>query len=266
MDVGTAKPTPDERASVPHHMLDLRTPGQPFSAGEYQDLARAALQEIRRRGRIPLVAGGTGFYFRALTRGLFEGPGRSAPLRARLRAVVDRGGTTRLYRALRRVDPACAVHIAAADSDRIVRAYEVWLASGKPMSWWQALPRQELRGFRWLKLGIVWSRPALYARIDARVCAMFAGGLVDEVQSLLRRYPESSPAFKAIGYRQVVRYLQGTLTREQAIEDTQRESRRYAKRQITWFRADPGIRWLCGEAGEQALQLEAARLVDEFLG
>ncbi len=265
MDIGTAKPTASERAAVPHHLIDVREPDELFSAGDYQDLGRAAVREIRARARIPVVVGGTGFYFRALTDGLFEGPGRSEEWRSRLRRIADRGGAGKLHHALRRVDPASAARIAAADSDRIVRAYEVYLSTGKSISWWQARPASPLQGYRWLKLAIAWPRPALYGRIDARVNAMFESGLVSETASLLRKFSRGCQAFKAIGYRQLAACLDGRIGLEEAMEETRRESRRYAKRQLTWFRSDPTIRWLAGEAGEAALAGEASSLVEAFL-
>jgi tRNA dimethylallyltransferase len=266
MDIGTAKPSAAERAAVPHHLLDVREPDRFFSAGDYQDMGRAALDDIRARRHIPVVVGGTGFYFRALTEGLFEGPGRFEELRRRLRAIADRGGTPRLHRALGRVDAAAAERISPADSGRITRAYEVYLATGKTMSWWQARPLPGLTGFRWLKIAIEWPRSELYARIDARVDAMFRSGLVAEVESLLRQFPRESHAFKAIGYRQVAAYLGGETGLEQAVEETSRETRRYAKRQLTWFRADRDICWLPAGTSEDALIGEAAIRAATFLG
>jgi len=250
MDVGTAKVAPAERAGVPHHLLDVAGPDQEFSAGDYQRQARAAIREIVARGRLPVVVGGTGFYLRALIDGLFEGPERSEALRARMRAIVRRRGPQSLHRALARVDPESAARIAPKDADRVIRAYEVYLASGRTMSWWQRQPRDAFAGFRWLKLGIDWPREALYRRIDLRVERMFADGLLlGEVRGLLERHPPDSAAFKAIGYRQAAAALAGRISLEQAIGDTQMESRRYAKRQLTWFRADKDILWLADGEG-----------------
>ena len=235
MDIGTAKPTPAERAQVPHHMIDLRDPGQDFSAGDYQRLAREALSAISSRGRLPFVAGGTGFYFLALMEGLFEGPGRSEKLRLRMRRIVDSRGAPSLHRALQRVDPASAARIMPTDVSRIIRAYEVHLLTGKTMSWWQNQPRDALRGYRSLRLGIHWPRETLYQRIDQRVEQMLHSGFVEEVRSLIEHYPRSCQAFNAIGYRQIAACLEEQSKLEQAVEETRRESRRYAKRQLTWF-------------------------------
>lgn len=265
MDIGTAKATPAERDRVPHHMLDLRDPGEDFSAGEYQRIARQSLDAVRRQGRLPLVVGGTGFYLRALIDGLFAGPGRSDDLRARMRRIVEVRGPRCLYRALRRVDPGTASRIAPADSPRIIRAYEVYLLTGRPMSWWQGRPRDALLGYRWLKLGIETPRPLLYDRINTRVAEMIDKGLIEEVQGLLDRFPRDCQAFKAIGYREVAAYLEGKLTLVQAVEQTQQESRRYAKRQMTWFRSDSSVIWLDGALDPEMIESEAAHLVAEFL-
>jgi tRNA dimethylallyltransferase len=265
MDIGTAKATPAERDRVPHHMLDLRDPGEDFSAGEYHRIARQSLDAIRGQGRLPLVVGGTGFYLRALLDGLFEGPGRSDELRARMRRVIELRGPGCLYRALRRVDPEAAARIAPADSARIIRAYEVYMLTSRPMSWWQGRPRDTLLGYRWLKLGIETPRPLLYDRINSRVTDMFDKGFIEEVQGLLGRFPRDCRAFKAIGYREVVAVLEGRLSLAQAIEQTQQESRRYAKRQMTWFRSDSSIVWLDGALDPETLEAEAARLVADFL-
>jgi tRNA dimethylallyltransferase len=266
MNIGTAKPGADERALVPHHLLDLREPCDDFSAGDYLRLGREALHAIRARGRTPFVIGGTGFYLRALIEGLFEGPGRSEALRSRMRRIVAGRGPESIHRALRRIDPEAAARLAPADAERNIRAYEIYLLSGRTMSWWQSRPRDRLLGFRWLKLGILWPRPLLYARIDQRVEDMFRRGFVAEVQALMDRFPRDCHAFTAIGYRQIAEYLQGKSSREQALEDTRRESRRYAKRQHTWFRSDPDIVWLDATLGPEALLAMAADAVARFLG
>jgi tRNA dimethylallyltransferase len=265
MDIGTAKIPPEEREGIRHHMLDVQDPEQDFSAGDYQRLAREAIRGIHERGHLPFVVGGTGFYLRALIEGLFKGPARSEQLRARMREIIGRKGPRILHRALRRVDPQIAVRIAETDAERIVRAYEVYLASGKPMSWWQQQPRDALGGCRWLKIGIDVPRKQLYQRIDQRVDDMFRAGFLEEVRDLRARFPKASHAFQAIGYRQVAEYLDGGLSFEQAMEETKKQSRHYAKRQLTWFRADPGIVWLDGRLDSNELKTRAADLVAEFL-
>jgi tRNA dimethylallyltransferase len=265
MDIGTAKATAAERGFVPHHMLDLRNPDEDYSAGDYQRDARAALENIRRGGSIPFVVGGTGFYLRALIDGFFEGPTRSEAIRARLRLIIRGGKTQLLYRVFQRIDPESADRIDRADTARIIRAFEIYLLTGKPMSWWRRQPRNALTGFRWLKLGISLPRPLLYEKINRRVEEMFANGFVEEVRRLATRFPSSCQAFKAIGYCQIANYLNGRITLEQAVETTQQESRRYAKRQLTWFRSDSTILWLDGSASSEELQKQGAQVVEKFI-
>lgn len=265
MDVGTAKATEDERRSLTHHMLDLRDPGEDFSAGEYQRLGRAAMEEIRARSRLPVIVGGSGLYLRALLDGFFEGPGRSQELRTRMRRICNHRGASMLHRALGRVDPHAAMRIQPSDSSRIIRAYEVFLLTGKTMSWWQSQPRDRLKGYRWLKLGISWPREVLYQRIDLRVERMFDRGFVEEVKALTQKFPPECHAFKAIGYRQVCEFLLDRKDLEQAKEEMKRESRRYAKRQLTWFRADPEIMWLEAAHGSDSLFEGACEKIAAFL-
>jgi tRNA dimethylallyltransferase len=265
MNIGTAKASPAEQAFLPHHMLDLRDPGQDFSAGDYERTAREAIGEIRARGNVPFVVGGSGFYLRALIDGLFEGPPRSEELRARMRRITKRKTPKVLHRALQRVDPESARRLAARDAERIIRAYEVYFISGKPMSWWQKQPRDAFQGYRWLKLGVDVPREQLYQQINGRVEEMLRSGFIEEVRDLLNRFPRSSQALKAIGYRQIAEYLDGELSYLQAVEETKTESRRYAKRQMTWFRSDSSIVWLDGRAGFGEIQNRAAALIGAFL-
>jgi len=265
MDIGTAKPGVEARARIPHHMLDLRDPCVDFSAGDYLRLSREVLDEIKARCRTPFVVGGTGFYLKALIEGLFAGPGRSEELRRRMRNIVAKRGPAILHRALRRIDPETAAKLAPADAERNIRAYEIYLVTGQTMSSWQARPRDSLSGFRWLKLGILWPRTQLYARIDQRVEEMFRQGFVAEVEALTKEFPRECHAFKAIGYRQIAGYLEGRFSLEAAIEDIQRESRRYAKRQTTWFRSNREIVWLDATLGAEAVLELASSAVARFL-
>jgi tRNA dimethylallyltransferase len=265
MDIGTAKVSPAQQEQVRHHLLDVQDPDRDFSAGDYQRMARAAIYAIRDRGHIPFVVGGTGFYLRALIEGLFEGPARNEELRARMRKIVKRKGSGILHRALCKVDPQCASKIAEADAERVIRAYEVYLATGKSMSWWQLQPRDALQGYRWLKIGINVHRERLYQRINQRVEQMFSGGLLEETQGLLAKFPKTSQAFKAIGYRQAVDYLDGRLSLDQAIEETQKLTRHYAKRQLTWFRSDPYIIWMDEAVEPKVQQHQAAEQVAAFI-
>ncbi len=244
LDIGTAKPSAEERALVPHHLYDLLEPDEVYSAGRYMIEARQVCSAIASRGGVPVVVGGTGLYFRALLEGVFEGPGRSETLRARLNRIADRKGTAWLHRILQRRDPTAAAKIQPADRIRIVRALEVYLATGQPITSLQ--PRREpLQGFQVVSLGLNLPRSELYARINGRVDRMFESGLVEEVEGLLRQgFQSDMKGFEALGYRHVVAYLGGRMTFEEARELTARDTRRYAKRQLTWFRRDPEIHWI----------------------
>jgi len=266
MNVGTAKASKADQEGVRHHMLDVQDPDSDFSAGDYQRMSRDVIRGIHGRGCVPFVVGGSGFYLRALIEGLFEGPARSEELRARMRNIIRRKKAAVLYRYLERVDPLSAERISPKDSERIIRAYEVYLLTGKTMTSWQQQPKDAFAGIRWLKIGIDLPREQLYGRINQRVDEMFAGGLLEEARELLLRFPRQVPALKAIGYRQAIDYLDGILTLPQAVEETKKESRHYAKRQLTWFRSDPDIVWLDGRLDWPELQDKAAALIAEWLG
>ncbi len=265
MDIGTAKVTKSDQSTVPHHMIDVQTPDQDFSAGDYQRMARDVICGIQERGHVPFIVGGTGFYLRALIDGLFEGPSRSEALRARMRNILQRKGSVFLHKRLKRVDPSSAAKISAADGERIIRAYEVFLLTGKSMEWWQQQPRDAFHGYRWLKLGINIPRDQLYDRINRRVNEMFENGLIEEVRLLLAQFPGTAHAFKAIGYKQAIDYLENRLSLAEAIADTQLQSRHYAKRQLTWFRADKTTQWLEGMDSLEELQHRAAAMIGQFL-
>jgi tRNA dimethylallyltransferase len=241
MDLGTAKPSREERARAPHHLVDVADPDKPFTAGEYSRQARAALGEIMQRGRLPIVTGGTGLYLRALTEGLFAGPERQEDLRERLLRSIQRHGKMWLHRLLTRLDPDSAERIHANDAPKLIRAIEVCLAGRKPLS--KVLARDPLMGFRLLRIGLNPAREALYERLNARCAAMFAAGLVDETRDLLARYGPVK-ALDSLGYRQARGVLNCTLTLEAAIEAAQQGHRNYAKRQMTWFRREPDVYWI----------------------
>ena len=262
LNIGTAKPSPEWRRRIPHHLFDVIAPDQYYSAGRYMADARRLCRDIANRARVPVVVGGTGLYLRALLQGVFEGPGRSRDLRARLERMAARRGWPFLHRLLTRVDAEAATRIQAADRIRVIRALEVYFAAGEPISRLQTR-QQPLVGFSVLKVGLTMARQRLYDRIDRRVESMFQEGLIEEVRQLLQKgYSPDCKGFEALGYRHVSAHLQGQLELRAAIERTQQDTRRYAKRQMTWFRRDPEIHWLHGagdESGvlEQSLQVLA---------
>ncbi len=265
LDIGTAKPAQAERRCIPHHLYDLVDPDQVFTAGEYARVAREALREIAGRARLPVIAGGTGFYLRALLEGLFGGPERDERLRARL-ARREAHSPGWLHRFLEAADPAAAARIHARDVQKLVRAAEVVLLTRRPLTESFARGRDRLEGFRTLKLGLDPPRAALYARLDARCERMFASGLLDEVRAVLARgFPPSSKALEAHGYRQAVQVLSGEIGLAEALSSAQRNTRRYAKRQWTWFRREAGAVWLRGFGDEPRIGACAAERMREFL-
>lgn len=262
MELGTAKPTAEERARLPHHLIDVAEPNQPFTAGEYSRRARAAVREIAGRGRLPIVTGGTGLYLRALTEGLFAGPERQQGLRARLEQSRQRHTEGWLHRLLRRLDPVSAGRIHANDAAKLIRAIEVCLAARRPLS--EVMGRDPLRGFRLLRIGLNPPRKALYERLDQRAAAMFAAGLIEETRGLLARYGPVK-ALDSLGYRQAMGVLAGTLSVEAAVEAAQQGHRNYAKRQLTWFRREPEVHWLEGFGDGAEIVCAATELVQAKL-
>ncbi len=262
-EIGTAKPSQQQRALVPHHLLDVAEPGEPFTAGEYSRRARAVIQEITKRGKLPIIVGGTGLYLRALLEGLFPGPERSEELRERLRARVEQRGSAHLHRILQRLDPSAAGKIHANDAAKLIRAIEVCLASRSRMTeLWQQ--RDPLRGYRILRIGLSPDRQMLYERINARAQQMFDHGLVEETKALVDRYGgrKNATALDSLGYRQAGQFLRGELSREQAIAAAQQGHRNYAKRQMTWFRREPEVHWVDGFGDEAEVEKEAAELIN----
>ena len=256
-EIGTAKPTPAERAEVPHHLFDCMDPLSDVTAGEYARLARQTVRAIAERNHLPIVSGGTGLYLRALLEGLFRGPERSEELRERLRRRVKERGAEHLHRILARLDPAAAERIHANDIPKAIRAIEVCLASRRPMTelWQQG--RKPLTGFRILRLGLNPERKVLYARINERAEKMFVEGLIAETQALLAKYGPQARPLSSLGYKQALQFLRGELDRESALRAAQQAHRNYAKRQLTWFRREPEVRWLAGFGDDPAVQAAA---------
>jgi tRNA dimethylallyltransferase len=267
VNIGTAKPTVEERQRVPHHMIDIREPTEIFTAGDYQREARLVLGQIRERRNLPILVGGTGLYLRALTEGLFNGPARSVYWRNRLEMIGERKGLPHLHRILSRLDPAAASRIAERDRPKIIRALEVRLETGTALTEHLSRePRQPLMGFDTIYVGLNPSRAELYRRIDERVRRMFDAGLVDEVRRLLANgIPRSAKAFEAIGYRHVLADLDSSIDREETIRIIQRDTRRYAKRQMTWFRNQPNVTWFDGPGDDEEIKNKVRQFVQPFL-
>ncbi len=248
-DIGTAKPTAEEQARVRHHLIDLLDPHQPWSAGEFARNARVAIAEIEARGRRPIVVGGSGLYFRALFSGLAPVPPGDPTVRAALVARLAAEGLPTLHAELAVLDPITAERLPVRDTQRILRALEVALVSGRPLSQWIAdrpfdAARSDPAPLRVVAIGLTLPRSVLYDRIAGRVARMVEQGWVEEVERLLSRgFSPTLPAFQAIGYRQLALSVRGEWPLERALEDTIRATRQFAKRQETWFRKEPAVTW-----------------------
>jgi len=264
-EIGTAKPSAEERARVPHHLFDIVAPDSYITAGEYARQGRQVLNDIKARGHLPIVVGGTGLYLRALLEGLFPGPQRSEELRGRLRAAGERRGAGYLHRILRRLDAEAAGKIHANDTPKLIRAIEVCLAARRQMTEMWKQGREPLTGFHVLRLGLNPDRDALYARINERACRMFAMGLVEETRGLLEKYGETARPLASLGYKQAMQLLRGEVSREAAIRAAQQAHRNYAKRQLTWFRREPEVVWLAGFGEEAEVREKAGEAIRERL-
>jgi tRNA dimethylallyltransferase len=261
-NIGTAKPSLAERARAPHHLFDCVDPMQDVTAGEYARQARGVLAEIKARGHLPIVVGGTGLYLRALLEGLFAGPQRSEELRERLRKRAARQGLLYLHRILSRLDRTTAEKIHPNDTPKLIRAIEVCLASRQKVSelWQQG--RDPLQGFRILRVGLDPDRAALYARINQRAEQMLKGGLIEETKKLIEKYGSRARPIGSLGYKQAAEFLRGEVTREQTLHPIQQAHRNYAKRQMTWFRREPEVMWFQGFGEDPEIQQSVCSAVE----
>ena len=276
-DVGTAKLAPVERRGVPHHLIDILEPHELFTAGEYARRARHVLEQIRARGNLPILVGGTGFYLRALLEGLFPSPGRDEHLRRRLRLRARTRKADYLHRLLLRLDAESAARIHAHDTPKLIRAIEVCLQARRPMSaLWRETQREtqgqgRLEGYRALKLGLNPPRRLLYERISERVHRMFAGppgggDVIAEVRALLARgVSATAKPFESVGYQEALAVVEGRMAVEEAVQCTQLRTRHYAKRQMTWFRRERDVHWLAAFGDEPATQHSALESVQTEL-
>ena len=265
-DIGTGKLPPEQRRDVQHHLIDFLDPAQDFTAGDFRREALKSLAAICARAKMPILAGGTGLYLRALLLGLFDGPPRSEELRLRLRHLADRRGREFVHRLLGRLDPASAGRINPNELQKVIRAVEVCVLARKELSALQAQGRTPLKGFRPIKIGLNPDRRLLHARINSRVEEMFAAGLVDEVRGMLAR-PEAGriKALGSLGYRQVASALRGETTLQDALYATQAATRQYAKRQMTWFRQERDVIWFSAFGDDREGQAKILEQVEEML-
>jgi tRNA dimethylallyltransferase len=263
LNIGAAKPSLEEQARIPHHLIDIREPTEVYTAGDYQREAREVLQNITYRGKLPILVGGTGLYLKALTEGLFNGPQRSDYWRDRLEKIGETKGREYLHRLLQRLDPDSASRIMPRDKPKVIRALEVRLQTGRPLTeHLNENPRDPMTGHKFLFIGLNPSRDELYARINERVVKMFKAGLVSEVRELLERgLPRDAKALEAIGYRHVLGYIDSCNRRDETIRIIQRDTRRYAKRQLTWFRRQADVKWFNGPGDNSDIK----EMVREFV-
>jgi tRNA dimethylallyltransferase len=282
MEIGTAKPTFQERALIQHHMIDIAWPNDACTAGDYSRQAREALTGITERGHLPIVSGGTGLYLRALIDGLFRAPPQKPGRRERLRKLAAAPGPAYLHRILTRLDPAASGAIHVNDVPKVIRAIEVSLASVSvagdhpsgphgtaqrtPMTVQWQKGRDALTGYRILRLGLNPPRARLYERINQRAAAMFDRGLIEETDRLVARYGLDCRPLASLGYAEAIAVLRNELTREQAVAQAQQGHRNYAKRQLTWFRREPDMYWLEGCGSDEDVTAKAIQLISRHLG
>jgi tRNA dimethylallyltransferase len=261
-DIGTDKVPLSDQQGVPHHLVDVVDPTEEYSAARYAREAAAVIREITARGRLPILVGGTGFYYRALTRGLFEGPSRDEGLRRRLERIAARRGPEGLHGWLAKVDPASAVRIKSADVKRAVRALEVWILTGRPLTEHFAATASPLPEYEVTAVALQIPADQTAARVAARVDKQFASGLLDEIRALLARgIPETALPFTGLVYRQALEHLHGVRSETDTRELIVRENRKYSRRQLIWFRKEPNLRWIHAAGEREETQDAVATLV-----
>lgn len=266
-DIGTGKLPLSEQHGIPHHLVDLVEPEEVFTAGEYRRRALEVLKALRERGRLPIITAGTGLYLRALLEGLADAPTRSEKLRTRLRGNAKRRSSAHLHQLLSRLDPQTASRIAPRDTQKVIRALEIRLLAGKPVAQVHQAGRPGLPGYRAFKVGLLPPRDELYARIERRVEAMLEAGWLEEVKCLVDKgQPQVIKPFEFIGYGELRGVLEGRLHWDEAVAQIQKATRRYAKRQITWFRAETGVRWFEGFGDSPEAQETTLTWLGEQLG
>jgi tRNA dimethylallyltransferase len=261
-DIGTDKVPAATRRNVPHHMIDVADPTEEYSAARYAREAAAAVRDVTSRGRLPILVGGTGLYYRALTRGFFPGPARDAPLRARLERIADRKGVERLHALLSRVDVGSAARIQSRDRKRLVRALEVYFLTGRPMTAHFADTQSPLPEYDVTALALQIPAEATAARVAARVDAQFRTGLLNEIRALLASgIPENAHPFTGLVYRQALEHLHGVRDEAATRELIIRENRKYSRRQLIWFRKEPNLQWIHAAGEREETQEEVARVL-----
>jgi tRNA dimethylallyltransferase len=259
-DIGTDKVPPAARRGIPHHMIDVADPLEEYSAARYSREAAAVIRDITARGRLPILVGGTGLYYRSLTRGFFPGPSRDTGLRARLERIADRKGPARLHVLLSRVDPASAVRIQPPDRKRLIRALEVYLLTGRPLTAHFADTQSPLPDYQVIPFALRIPPEATAARVAARVDAQFEQGLLDEMRALIAAgIPETALPFTGLVYRQALDHLRGRRDESSTRELIVRENRKYARRQLIWFRKEPNLLWFHAAGEREETQEEIAR-------
>jgi tRNA dimethylallyltransferase len=261
-DIGTDKVPASEQQGIPHHLVDVADPMEEFSAARYAREASQVIRDITRRGRLPILVGGTGLYYRAVTRGFFPGPGRDPAIRARLERIAGRRGVERLHDRLARVDPVSADRIQRRDLKRIVRALEVYLLTGRPLTEHFAATESPLPEYRVVAFALTIPAKDIAERVARRVDAQFDRGLLDEIGGLLASgLPESAHPFGGLVYRQALEYRHGVRSLEETRELIVRENRKYAKRQLIWFKKEPNLRWIRAAGEREETQEEVARVL-----